>query len=156
MLFFISPPESVTGQAHPNFNTMLVGGESLSTSTMTQTLGYIFGLCTVLTLCVFLFIGAVRRNKLGAVRLWLLLSSMVYCVVYTLTFFSDVKYVETGHTDFFNGWPLPTAWMIYAMWATPVLFVIIYVFKFRDWILPVEEEERFYDLVAERRKRQNY
>lgn len=154
-LFFTGPPSNVTGQPHPDFETMLSGGDSLSTTSTTHILGYLFGLCTVMTLCVFLIQGAIRKNSLEAIRPWLLFSSLVYIVVYTLTFLSDTNYVATGHTDFFNGWPLPTAWMIFGMWAAPVLFVCIYVFKFRDWILPVEDEERFYDLVAERKKRQN-
>ncbi len=145
----------MTGQAHPNFKTMLSGGDSLSMTSSTHILGYLFGLSTVLTLCLFLIQGAIRKNSLQGIRPWLLLSSIVYIVVYTFTFLSDTNYVQTGHTEFFSGWPLPTAWMIFGMWAAPVFFVLIYVFKFRDWILPLEDEERFYDLVAERKKRQN-
>jgi len=151
VLFLTTPPEFVTGQPHSEFKTMLKGGGSLSQFTTTKALGLFFGLCTVAMLCGFLILGAIRRHSLSQIRPWLLLASLVYCLVFVITYYADITYVEEGHTRFFMGWPIPTALMIYAMWSSPVLFVLIYEFKFRDWILPVKEEERFYELLADRK-----
>ena len=95
--------------------------------------------------------GAIRRGKLDGIRPWLIIASIVYLSVYTLTYVSDAHYASSGHERFFLGWPMPTAWMIYAMWSAPVLFVLIYIFKFRDWVLTEEDENRFDELVKARR-----
>lgn len=123
----------------------------MSRSTTTHILAYLFGLMATGTLCLFLIVGAIRKGRLDGIRPWLILATLVYLIVYTLTYLSDVHYVETEHTRFLLGWPIPTAWMIYAMWAAPLLFVCIYVFKFRDWILTEEDESRFSELVKARR-----
>ena len=154
-LCFTTPPDFVTGQGHPSFKTMLKGGDSLSETKTTNPLGFLFGLCTVSLLCGFLILGAIRRNSLENIRPWLLLSSLVYCIVFALTYFADTTYVAEGHERFFLGWPIPTAFMIYAMWSAPVLFVIIYILKFREWILPEKEEQRFYELLEARKKKVN-
>jgi len=155
LLFTSTPPAFVTGQPHPKFATMLTGGDSLSSQSYTKLLGFLFGLCTAVSLCVFLVFGAIKKNSLKGIRPWLLMSSLVYCLAFTLTYFSDVKYVQTGHTDFFFGWPLPTAWMIYVMWFAPICFVLIYILSFRKWILTFEDEERFQELVAQRNMKEN-
>lgn len=150
-LAMTTAPVNVTGQVHDGYKTMLKGGESMSSSAHTTLLAYLFGLCATGTLCLFLIMGARRRGKLDGIRPWLIGASIAYLLVFTLTYFSDLNYVATGHNRFFLGWPIPTAWMIYAMWATPIFFVLIYILKFRDWILTSEDETRFKELVEARR-----
>jgi len=145
------PPVSVTGQAHDVYKTMLKGGTSMSADSTTNTLAYLFGLCATGLLCLFLVQGAIRKGRLDGIRPWLILASIAYLTSYTLTYLSDAHYASSGHDRFFLGWPIPTAWMIYVMWSTPVLFVLIYIFKFRDWVLTDEDESRFEDLVKTRR-----
>lgn len=145
------PPANVTGQAHDVYKTMLKGGSSMSAESSTNILAYLFGLCATGLLCMFLILGAIRKGKLDGIRPWLIMASIAYLTVYSLTYMADAHYVETAHNRFFLGWPVPTAWMIYVMWSTPVLFVLMYIFKFRDWILTEEDESRFQDLVKARR-----
>lgn len=153
-LFFTTPPTFVTGQPHDVYKTMLRGGESMSTSSVTNVLAYLFGLMATGTLCLFLIVGAIRKGRLDGIRPWLILASLVYLIVFTLTYLSDVHYVASEHSRFFLGWPVPTAWMIYAMWSAPLLFMFIYVFKFRDWILTEEDESRFSELVNARKAKE--
>lgn len=150
-LAFTPPPVNVTGQSHDVYKTMLKGGTSMSMDSTTNMLAYLFGLCATGLLCMFLIQGAIRKGKLKGIRPWIIFASVAYLIVYSLTYFSDAHYAETGHSRFLLGWPIPTAWMIYVMWSTPVLFVLIYIFKFRDWILTEEDETRFEELVKARR-----
>jgi len=151
MLAITPPPTNVTGQAHETYKTMLKGGTSMTVDSISNTLAYLFGLCATGLLCLFLILGAIRKERLDGIRPWLILSSIAYLIVYSLTYLSDAHYVDIGHTRFVMGWPIPTAWMIYVMWATPVFFVMIYIFKFRDWILTEDDESRFEELVKARR-----
>lgn len=154
MLFMTEPPAFVTGQPHQEFKTILKGGESMSFNSRTNVLAYAFGLCATGLLCLFLILGAIRKGSLDGIRPWLIGASMVYLIVYSLMYLSDTHYAATGHTEFVMGWPKPTAWMIYVMWAAPSLFVMIYIFKFRDWILTEADEERFAELVKQRRAKE--
>lgn len=152
-LFIGDPPALVTGQPHPEYKTMLKGGESIHASTSTNALGYLFGLCSTFLLCLFMTLGAHRYGRLGTIKPWLIFGTVLYLGVYTLTYLSDAAYVDQNHQAFFMGWPLPTAWMIYAMWFAPVVFVALYVFGFRDWILTEEDEARFTEILTQRRTR---
>jgi len=145
------PPANVTGQDHEVYKTILKGGDSMTSDSTTNTLADLCGLCATGLLCLFLVLGAIRKRRLDGIRPWLIIASIVYLSIYTLTYWSDSHYAATGHDRFFLGWPVPTAWMIYAMWSAPVLFVLIYIFKFRDWILTEEDEARFEELVNARR-----
>jgi len=151
LLAITPPPANVTGQAHDVYKTMLKGGTSMSADSTTNILAYLFGLCATGLLCLFLILGAIRKGKLDGIRPWLIMASVAYLAANSLTYISDSYYVETAHTRFFLGWPVPTAWMIYIMWSTPTLFVLMYIFKFRDWILTEEDEARFEELVKARR-----
>jgi len=146
-------PALVTGHTHPEFKTMLKGGESIHSLGGSNVFGYLFGLCSTLLLCLFIAHGARRYNQLGSIKPWLVFGTLVYLAVFTLTYLSDATYVDQSHTQFFLGWPLPTAWMIYAMWFSPVIFVALYVFGFRDWILTEADEAKFNEILSKRRTR---
>lgn len=155
LLFSTEPPQFVTGQPHPELKTMLKGGSSMATNSNTNILAYLFGLCATGLLCLFLILGARRRESLDGIRPWLIISSIVYLLVFTCMYLSDAHYVSSGHQEFVLGWPSPTAWMIYVMWSAPALFVLLYIFKFREWILTEEDEERFAELVKQRRTKES-
>jgi len=152
-LWFGEKPEYPTGVPHPKYNHILNGGGSISSTGYTTIFGYLFGLCTALTLCIFIMVGSVKNDRIGTIKNYLIFGTVAYIIVYTLTYFSYIDYTTTEHTEFFLGWPKPTAWMIFGMWSTPIIFVFIYIFRFREWILSEEEEKRFNELVAQRRQR---
>jgi len=152
-LFVGDAPAMVTGQPHPEYKTMLKGGDSIHASSSSNVLGYLFGLCATLLICLFITLGAHRRGKLTTIKPWLIFGTALYLAVYTFTYLSDAAYVDQNHQAFFLGWPAPTAWMIYAMWFAPLVFVALYVFGFREWILTEEDEARFTEILKARRTR---
>lgn len=154
LLVFISDqPVGNTGQLHDTYKSMLHSGDSHIVHSSSNLLSYLFGLFVIGTMCTFVIIGAHKQEKLGKIKTVLFFGSILYILIYTLLFYLDSKYTASSHSDFFLGWPIPTACMMYAMWFTPMIFVFVYTLKYRDWILTEEEEQAFYKLLEKRKQR---
>ena len=69
-------------------------------------------------------------------------------VVYRL-FTSYSAYLTTGKLNSFLGFPGPTAWMIYGLWAGGALFAVLYVVGFRKFIYTAEDEKILKDIADE-------
>ena len=55
-------------------------------------------------------------------------------------------------TPLIGSFPLPTAIMLYGLWAMPLVFVVLYVVKFDRWIVTEEDMTRFREIVESRRR----
>ena len=152
-LWYFPIPENAAGTIHPTYETMLHSGNEVLASTTTRVISFLFGIGVIMMFYFFILFGADKKKSTGKLRSWINIGFVVYVIVYTLTFLSYLNYESTGHNDFFLGWPTPTAWMIYGMWSAPLIFVLIYVIKFKDWILDEEDEAEFQKILAQRKKR---
>ena len=152
-LWYFPIPENAAGTLHPTYKTMFHSGDNVLGSTTTRVLSFLFGLGVIMMFYFFILFGADRKKSTGKLRLWINIAFIAYLIVFTLSFFSYLNYETTGHNNFFMGWPTPTAWMIYGMWSTPVILVLIYVIKFKDWILDEEDEAEFQRILARRKER---
>lgn len=152
-VFLIEAPIGISSRIHDEFPTMLQSGD-INYGSSFAILSYLFGFGVIGTLCFFVFIGAYKNGKLGAIRIGLSIGAILYLIVYSILFMSYLSYANpNSEVQFVGGWPAPTAWMMYGMWATPLIFVMLYSFKFRDWILSEEDEKRFQELKAKRKER---
>lgn len=152
-LWFITPPHAATGMPHPEFKTMLHSGDSIVTSKPALYVSYLFGLAVIVMMYFFVRFGSTREKDTGHLTRWLSIAFFIYILVYTGMFMSYIDYAINGHNRFFLGWPTPTAWMIYAMWATPSIIMLIYIVKFKDWILSDEDEQVFQEILMRRKQR---
>ena len=50
------------------------------------------------------------------------------------------------------GLPTATAWMVYVVMPSPLLLAFLYMATFSRWVLHPEDEDKFHQLVAQRRK----
>ena len=146
-LWQIPEPNNTTGFQHPKYETMIKSGENQINNPHVKWLGFGFGLFTVGVLCFCLFIAARKDGKLGSVKYWLIFGTIVYFTVYCLMILSYWNYVEGNNTEsYFGYFPAPTAWMMYAMFFAPLIFVFTYVFGFNKWILTEEDLARFHEI----------
>ncbi|MEM6963818.1 MAG: hypothetical protein AAF573_03565 [Bacteroidota bacterium] len=154
-LRIIPAPENATGTVHPKFDTMLHGGTSVAADPTVKWLAYLFGLFVISVFAFVLFLGATKKdaNLNTKIRRVFTFGFLAYTFVYTLMVFAYWKNYPSPSDDFILGFPKPTAWMMYGMWFTPLIFTFVYIFKFKDWILTPEEEARFHEIVKARSKR---
>ena len=71
----------------------------------------------------------------------LLIFGVVYLALFSCMIFSNWSYVHDQNHTFFWDMPRPTAWMIYAVWLSPLIVTAIYVVNFERWVISPEEEE---------------
>jgi len=161
LLCFLEVPPLSTGNLHPIFQAvtesgspcMLIGGTDIQSAGGHPILAFLFGFSTLCVLCSFVYLGAANNNKLKHYRPYLIGAFVIYLSVFIWQYFSHQEYIDTGHQEFFGGWPTPTAVMIYGMWSAPALIMILYVFNFKRHILSDEDEARFKTILDNRRLR---
>lgn len=152
LLFIFDTPENVTGGTHPTLKTMSHSGESVVSLPHSKWFSYLFGLFSIGIFVFCLFFSYFKKGKLGKVKPWLIYGSIGYFIVFSLMIFAYWNFIETGSSNYFGGYPAPTAWMLYGVWFYPVFFAVIYYVKFDDWVLKPEELNDFQELVKENRK----
>lgn len=146
-LWMYPQPEGIIGLPHPEIKGMLIGPKMDVFDDNIHLMHFLFGLLNIVILLYFILLGAIRRGALGKIRYWFFSGAFLYLVTYTLTFFSNLRYLREEHHLFFGGWPLPTAWMMYAMWFTPLIILIGYIVTFRDSIISEDDELEFATLI---------
>ena len=153
---FTPAPAAVSGQLHPTFHSMLKSGTSVSSSPTIKWLSYFFGLGVLGVIGFMIMIGARKKDKLITKKIHarILWSFALIFVVYSITVFSDWTYVSSTKTNYFGGFPIPTSWMVYAVWFAPLSLVILYISKFDEWIISPEELRKFQEIVEKRRARE--
>ena len=60
-----------------------------------------------------------------------------------------LHFLATGETSFFMGFPTPTAWAVYGVWAGALPSMFIYVIGFRQFIYTEEDEAEYEQLLIE-------
>ena len=154
LAWFSNPPADISGVLHPKHPSMLKSGSSVASAPMSKWLAYFFGLAILTVFGFCLAIGSRRNGVIGPIKNWLIIGCLLYIGIYTLAIFNYWDYVQTGRSIYLFAFPLPTAWMIYGLMFFPFFFVIIYIWKFKSWVLSPEDIERFNQIVSERRARE--
>lgn len=146
-LFFVNIAPGSTGVLHENYQTMLHSGPG--TKGLSLQLGFFIGLFVLGIFTFCLIIGNQRRGQMGPMRKWFWAGVLGYFVVYGIQVYLYWRYDPSQQSQFLGGFPLPTAWMIYAMWSFPLIFTIIYLLTFNNWVFTKEDETTYQALKKE-------
>lgn len=147
-LILTSEPEFSTGQPHPLYTAMNVGGDGLArlggAVNIIGTLGGIFMLMMVLV-CA-LGVNPQRRSWdfWGLMGVAVLAAQFVWWAMY----FSYLDFLRSGETEFVLSFPVATSWMLYGVWISGMVLAGIYVFGFRRYIFTAEDEAEYEALRA--------
>ncbi len=152
LFFFVEPPPMATGLQHPEFTTMQVGGDPARHDT-TLMLGWLFAVLQVLFFAGLLALAIGRRLRTpdGKPNGWgaLAFGTGALLAAFAAMVTTYIRFMETGaDSRLFLSFPVPTAWMLYAVWTAPLIFIVLFVVKFDSWILTPEDRQRFDELVA--------
>lgn len=142
---------SQRGMTHPDFATMQLGGDSEARHGEILWLGYSFGALVIAFFVGLIDVALARGGKSGPASarrtVWLVGAGLE--VVFLLLVLSYRAFMSDPSGDVW-GFPRPTAWMMYGIWGFPMLFVVLYIFRFEQWILSPEDEAEFALLEKER------
>lgn len=150
---FSDPPANAAGLAHPEYATMLQGGDPLRHSGKLM-LGWLVALGQASLFTGLLVLGIRRGQRPVPGRGVFLAGLVAYLAVFSLLMLSYRTFMRdpAGAADrIFLSFPAPTAWMLYGVWIVPLVFLVLYMVLFEDWIYGPEEERKFQQLLAERR-----
>lgn len=145
---FSGQPDGATGIPHEQFGQLLKSGTSQAEMPVVKWLAYLFGLAIIGVFGFGIYIGMLKNGKTGPPANWILFGFFLYMLVYSGMTNSYWSY-DPNDPVYFGGFPAPTAWMIYGMWAFPAFFTILYNYFFHSWYLKDEDMERFEELLKE-------
>ena len=140
-LFFIPVTPGSTGMLHDKFQTMLHSGTDGRGSSLF--IGFFIGLLILGIFSFCIYLGIQRNGQPGPLARWLWIGLAGYFVVFVVQILLYRNYDPINNSAFIAGYPIPTAWMIYAMWGYPIVFTIIYLLSFDKWIFTAEDEANY-------------
>jgi len=154
----VPPVQQASGILHPEYKTMLKSGNSVVISTPVKWLAYLFGLGILGIFTWFVFIGARKKQpeKRKRINRTLGIFFLFYVIIFSLMVFSYWDYSVAEGNNYFWGFPIPTAWMMYPFWFSPIIITLVLIFRFDDYVINDEELAAFNALVKARKaKREN-
>ena len=60
-------------------------------------------------------------------------------------------YIAAPSPEIAGGFPTPTAWMVFGISMTPMVFLLIYVAGFRRWVMTDDDRKQLEALVAQQK-----
>ena len=138
------------GVAHDTYATMQSGGDSQARHEEVLWLGWAFGtlICVFFLLC--LAIGGRKNGRMGPIKKYLWAGGIVYCLVFLGMVLSYRASLGRDEIEYVGNLPAPTAWMLYALWGFPAVFILLYIFRFDRWIY-TEEDQRAVDAMMKQK-----
>lgn len=144
-----SPDEQYPGAAtHPEQSEMHVAGAAAAFDAEMIVPGAIAGVLVITVYLLCLLLGA---GKNGASRTFVGVVAASSCLVigsFLAMAFSFGDYVRNPSPSLVGGFPIPTAWMVFGVWMSPVVFLAVYVAGFRRWVMTDDDRKRLDALIA--------
>ncbi|WP_417462454.1 hypothetical protein [Kordiimonas sp.] len=143
------PPPGAVGVAHETISGMKLGGDGAARLATVGLAPFYFQIAVIAFAGTLLYMGIAERRRDTTLRLTLATFTGVAMFVWYMLYSGYEAYLETGQTDVVFGFPVPVTWMFWGIWGSFVVFDLFYVFAFRRYFLPAEDEAAFHALVEE-------
>jgi hypothetical protein len=140
-------PEQVGAMPHDQFPGMLIGGDGLMRFEPIRDYGYYFQLLMLAQVCLMIALGVAPQKRTKFFWCWLGLAFLAGSYVWWQLFTGYEAFLESGETEFVAGFPVATAWQVYAVWISGLALVGIYVFGFKQYVWSDADQAAFEALV---------
>ncbi len=130
------PDQSVD---HPEFAGMQQSGNDAGPDTALLWIGWSFGALQIALFAAMLALGARNRRGLRGLRGPLIAASLVYLAIWSALVLAYRCQANVEDPALFLGFPVSTAWMLFALWPCPLIFTVYYVVGFDRWIATPED-----------------
>ena len=150
LLLFIMNAEIVTnggGIKHEIFAGMSIGGDGLERLRYTGTPSYTFGGLLIFLIVMLCLLGIPPRKRDLHLCLFLLLTLIFSLTVWYQMINSHLRYLETGVTGYFMGFPTASAWQMYGIWLSSAPLIFLYSIGFRRYVFSDSDEKEFDTLL---------
>ncbi|MDX1383655.1 MAG: hypothetical protein R3190_08430 [Thermoanaerobaculia bacterium] len=153
LLLFVEETEIGHGFAHPDYPTMLRGGDGAARHDPVLVGGWLLGTLQIAFMVTILAFGAGQRGRMGVEEWVLVVGGIVFALCFLFTVTTYVHYARAGGGELALSFPIPSAWMLYGIWGAPVIFIVLYMVRFESWILSDEALESFLSEVRDEQDR---
>jgi hypothetical protein len=102
-------------------------------------IGWSFGALQIALFAAMLALGARNRRGLRGLRGPLIAASLVYLAIWSALVLTYRSQLNIEDPALFLGFPVATAWMLFAIWPCPLIFTVYYVVGFDRWIATPED-----------------
>ena len=139
------------GRPHPEFDSMLIGGSGAERGEPIWGLAFAFGALEIAVFGCCMLLGVRRNGVIGRAGKHIVAWSVVYLLAFAGTMLSYRSYMGADSLMTFGGLPVPTAWMLYVITPIPLVFLLIFVLGFREFIWNDDSERALARIVADKR-----
>ncbi|MEM8768042.1 MAG: hypothetical protein AAGE43_11385 [Pseudomonadota bacterium] len=142
-------PEAATGAAHPQIPGMNVGGDGLA---RLGGMGWLMATLQTLVLLLIhalLALGVSERHRTSVFWVLVAVGAALSMAVWWGMYLSYVTYLADGTGPLLFGYPVSTALMLFGVFLAGSYFCGLYIWGFRRFIFPEEDEAAYEALRAE-------
>ena len=150
ILLAISLAEPVTnasGEAHPQFPGMQVGGDGFARFEQIGNLGFAFQCLLLIQIVLLSLLGIPERYRSRKILMYMGGTIVLTLFVAWQMYSAHLQYLETSNTSYFLGFPAATAWAVYGTWLGAIPLVILYSVGFHKYIHTPEDEKQYKKLL---------
>ena len=148
LLIALTPtPEQLSAVPHSQFTGMMIGQDGASRLAPIEDYAFYFYLVMLAQICAMIALGVVPKKR--DPLFWISLSGCfgLAAVVWWQMFSAYKDYLVTGETAFVAGFPVATAWQVYAVWLAGLGLVALYVLGFKRYVWSDQDQQTFDALI---------
>tara|TARA_Y100000385_G_scaffold287591_2_gene352167 strand:- start:198 stop:716 length:519 start_codon:yes stop_codon:yes gene_type:complete len=119
-------------EQHSRISSMEIGETQAVEDAGHWGFGLAFGMVTLFALVASLMFAAQHSKYALQLKLAVLGGGIVYVATFVWMMLSYRNYVREG-PSLLGPFAAPTTWMVFGLWAVPMIFVVIYCVKFDTW-----------------------
>ena len=134
------------GDEHPEYPTMQRSGMLAQSYPSSLWLAWLLGSVEILLFMLCLGLASSRGDKLGRMRLPLLLVGLLYLTIFGLLMFLSMTGTR-GASALLLSFPVGSVVMMLGLWLLiPICLSLLYFLNFDSWILTPDDRRRFEQL----------
>ena len=148
VLVAVQPDPSVPNSLpHPDVDGMMAGSDGLARLADIGWPAFSLQAATLILVLLMIALGVSRRYRTLPFWLGLAATAILFLFVWARIFLGHRHFLSTGEVEFLLGFPAPTAWVAYGIWASGLALLALYVVGFRKFIYTHEDAAEFDRLV---------
>ena len=148
VVLWIPEADGGHGMEHPNFATMKRGGDG--PEPLVLWLGWGWGVLQILLIVGLMGLGARKGEDCRGLWMPLFVGGAAFVGLWTYLVLTYVDYVSDPDPAMLLGFPLPSALVLYGIWALPAIFAVYFVLGFKRWVLTDADLAEFEAMMAKK------
>ena len=142
-------PSEGHGIPHPEFSTMLRGGDGATRLAPVLWAGWLLGVFQIFFFVGLLAFGVQKARRFPTESRLLVIGALIYAGVFTWMVLAYNGFARTANPELVLSFPLPTAIMLYGVGFTPLIFIVLYLVRFEPWVIDDDDLNAFLEKVDE-------